>query len=194
MHFRKQSVSLGRQDPTNKTHSSSGQHDCPIYSTGCKLAPSYPLSWDKATPTLRNHWNLLLSNACLECVCCLKTIHGGGLVMSCLQAAWTPIPCVYLWTMRCPFWLAFDPRHSRSVDLIGRLEHWGNGTKMGKKKHGLRNPPLFFRKLISKGGITCKTCQFPEPPNLLVRLLSTSSGLCLTKDTNGGATLWPVLS
>lgn len=50
------------------------------YIAQTELAPSYPLSWDKATPTLRNHRNLVLSNACLECVCSLKTIHGGGLV------------------------------------------------------------------------------------------------------------------
>lgn len=65
------------------------------------------------------------------------------------------------------------------MDLIGRLEYWGNGTKM-EEKHGLRKPPLFFSKVISKGNIACKMCQFPEPSNLLVRLLSTSSELCLT--------------
>lgn len=49
-----------------------------------------------------------------------------------------------------------------------------------KKAHGLRKPALFFRRLISKEGITCKMCPFLEPLNLLVGLLSTLSGLCLT--------------
>lgn len=77
--------------------------------------------------------------------------------------------------------MAFGPRQSRSGDPIGKLELWGNDTKMEKEKdHGLRKPTLFFRKLSSKGGITYKTCQFLESSNLLVRLLSTLSGLYLT--------------
>jgi hypothetical protein len=60
----------------------------PIYPISCELAPSPLLSWEEATLTLRNSLTLVLSNACLECVCCLKTILGGGLlVVSCFQAA-----------------------------------------------------------------------------------------------------------
>lgn len=133
-HFWKQSVSLGRQDLQLLWMT----WLAPYIPQAVNLAPLHLLSWDEAMPTLRN-WNLVLSNACLECLLFkdYSWWRAGGGVMppGSLNINSQCVPLGYempLWAMRYPFCLAFSPRQSRSVDLIWKLEHWGNGTKDNK--------------------------------------------------------------